>query len=235
MKYLFALIFASAAFGQTYEIGAAIGYGFYQNGTIFSAAGTARSGIRNRFGAAVELGYEFSNYVSADFSYLYHDGHPFLQAPGVKTDIQGQSHALTVEALFHFKPRNRRLRPFIAGGLGSKDYVIAGPEPFPQPIPQIATLTTNDVWKLDSPRRRSAVPAPSACAAAGGVSGLHNDVPEDAASSGSAQYGSGHLPAVHSIIRRQLHVLKGPLDAIRFTQPYVLGFLAYCAGDFYDS
>lgn len=148
MKYYFALIFASAAFGQTYEIGAAIGYGFYQNGTIFSAAGTAEAGIRNRFGAAVELGYEFSNYVSADFSYLYHDGHPFLQAPGVKTDIQGQSHALTVEALFHLKPRNRRLRPFIAGGLGSKDYVIAGPEPFPQPIPQIATLTTNDVWKV---------------------------------------------------------------------------------------
>jgi hypothetical protein len=26
--------------------------------------------------------------------------------------------------------------------------VIAGPEPLPQPAPQIATLTTNDVWKV---------------------------------------------------------------------------------------
>ncbi|HLJ13717.1 MAG TPA: outer membrane beta-barrel protein, partial [Bryobacteraceae bacterium] len=120
----------------------------YRNGTIYSAAESAQAGIRNRFGAGIDLGYEFSNYVSAEFSYLYHDGHPFLQAPGVKADIQGQSHALTLEALFHFKPRNHRLRPFIAGGAGGKDYVIAGPAPFPQPIPQIATLTTNDVWKV---------------------------------------------------------------------------------------
>ena len=82
-----------------------------------------------------------------EFDYLYHDGHPFLRAPGVNTDIQGQSHALTVELLFHFQPRKSRWRPFLAGGVGGKEYVIAGPAPFPQPIPQIASLTTNDVWK----------------------------------------------------------------------------------------
>lgn len=148
MKCLMGVVFALAAFGQTYEIGADIGYGVYQNGTIFSAAGTAEAGIRNRFAAGIDLGYEFSDYVSGDFCYLYHDGHPFLQAPGVNTDIQGQSHALTLDLLFHFKPRHHRLRPFVAGGTGAKEYVIAGPEPFPQPVPQIASLTTNDVWKV---------------------------------------------------------------------------------------
>jgi opacity protein-like surface antigen len=148
MKYLTGIIFAVAAFGQQYEVGANIGYGFYRNGSIYSADGTAQAGIRNRFAAGLTLGEEFSDYVSAEFDYLYHDGHPFLQAPGVKTDIQGQSHTLTLDVLFHFKPRNRRLRPFVAGGGGAKDYVIAGPAPFPQPIPQIASLTTNDVWKV---------------------------------------------------------------------------------------
>jgi opacity protein-like surface antigen len=147
MKYWLGIAFAVALYGQQYQIGADIGYGFYRNGTIYSAAGTAEAGIRNRFAAGIDLGYEFSNYVSGQFCYLYHDGHPFLQAPGVKTDIQGQSDALTVELLFHFKPRRRRLRPFVAGGFGAKEYIIAGPEPFPQPIPQIASLTTNDVWK----------------------------------------------------------------------------------------
>jgi len=33
-------------------------------------------------------------------------------------------------------------------GAGRKDYIVAGPEPFPQPIPQIATLVANDVWKV---------------------------------------------------------------------------------------
>ena len=139
---------ALPAFGQRYEIGANFGYGFYRNGTIWASTGSAQAGIRNRFAAGIDLGYEFSEYVSAQFSYLYHDGHPFLQAPGVRSDIQGQSQALTLEALFHFQRRNRKLRPFVAGGAGAKGYIIAGPEPFPQPIPQIARLTTNDVWKV---------------------------------------------------------------------------------------
>ena len=148
MKYLMGIAFAVTVFGQQYEIGADIGYGFYRNGTIYSPAGSAQAGMRNRFAAGIDLGYQFSNYVSGQFSYLYHDGHPFLQAPGVKSDIQGQSHALTLELLFHFRPRDHRLRPFVAGGAGAKGYVIAGPEPFPPPVPQIAILTTNDVWKV---------------------------------------------------------------------------------------
>ncbi|MGA2599050.1 MAG: outer membrane beta-barrel protein [Bryobacteraceae bacterium] len=148
MKYLIGFAFCAAAFGQQYQVGADIGYGFYRDGSIFSSEGTAQAGIRNRFAAGIDLGYRLSEYVTAQFSYLYHDGHPFLQAPGVKAGIQGQSHALTMELQFHFKPRKSRLRPFLAGGTGAKDYVIAGPAPFPQPIPQIASLTTNDVWKV---------------------------------------------------------------------------------------
>jgi len=148
MKCLVAILFAGAAFGQQYEIGAAIGYGFYRDGSIYSASGTAQAGIRNRFAAGIILGDEFSDYVSAEFNYLYHDGHPFLQAPGVKSDIQGNSDALNCALLFHFKKREHRWRPFVAGGAGAKEYVIAGPAPFPQPIPQIASLTTNDVWKV---------------------------------------------------------------------------------------
>ncbi len=147
MKYAVGVIFAVAAFGQQYQVGADIGYGFYRNGTIFSGVGTAQAGIRNRFAAGITLGEELTDYISGEFRYLYHDGHPFLEAPGVKTDIQGQSHTLTIDYLFHFERRGKRFRPFLAGGAGAKEYVIAGPAPFPQPIPRIAQLTTNDVWK----------------------------------------------------------------------------------------
>lgn len=148
LKYLSLTFLVGRAFAQQYEIGATIGYGIYHDGTIFSSSGSAEAGIRNRFAAGILLADEFSNYVSAEFNYLYHDGHPFLKAPGVNTDIQGNSYALTVGLLFHFKPREHRWRPFLAGGTGAKEYVIAGPAPFPQPIPQIASLTTNDVWKV---------------------------------------------------------------------------------------
>ncbi len=142
------VVLALAAYGQTYEAGADFGYGFYRNGTIYSSNGSIQAGIRNRFAAGVHLGYALTDYISSEFRYLYHDGHPFIEGPGVKTDIQGQSQALTLEFLFHLKSLEHRLRPFIAGGAGAKGYLIAGPEPFPQPIPDIAILTTNDVWKV---------------------------------------------------------------------------------------
>jgi hypothetical protein len=45
MKYLVPLILsATVAFGQQYEVGANIGYGFYRNGTIFSNSGNAQAG-----------------------------------------------------------------------------------------------------------------------------------------------------------------------------------------------
>jgi hypothetical protein len=141
-------LLASAAFGQQYEVGATVGYGFYRDGTIYASSETAKAGIRNRFAAGIILADEFSKYVSAEFNYLYQDGHPFLRAPGVVADIQGQSVALTGGLLFHLKTREHRWRPFLAGGSGAKEYIIAGPAPFPQPIPQIASLTTNDVWKV---------------------------------------------------------------------------------------
>lgn len=147
MKYVWLFLLAAAAHAQQYEFGADVGYGIYRNGSIFSSTETATAGIRNRFAAGLFLGENFTDYISAEFDYLYHDGHPFLQAPGVKSDIQGNSDALTIEMLFHFQKPDRRLRWFVAGGAGGKDYIIAGPAPFPQPIPQVASLTTNDVWK----------------------------------------------------------------------------------------
>jgi len=148
MRYLVLLFFSAAALGQQYEVGAVIGYGIYRDGTIFSDSQTVQAGIRNRFAAGINLGDDFSKYVSAEFQYLYHDGHPFLEGAGVKTDIQGQSDALTANLLFHFKTSEHRWRPFLEGGSGAKEYIIAGPAPFPQPIPQVASLTTNDVWKV---------------------------------------------------------------------------------------
>jgi hypothetical protein len=149
MRYLLLLVLSSAAFAQQhYELGANIGYGIYRNGTIFSNAQSVEAGIRNRFAAGINLTDNFSKYVSAEFQYLYHDGHPFLQGAGVKVDIQGQSDALTLNLLFHFAPPEHRWRPFLEGGCGAKGYIIAGPAPFPQPIPELAILTDNDVWKV---------------------------------------------------------------------------------------
>jgi opacity protein-like surface antigen len=133
---------------QNYELGGTIGYGIYRDGTIFSPDGEIQAGIRNRFAAGAVFGQDLYDYVSGEIRYLYQDGHPFLSGDGVRSDIQGQSHAVTYDLLFHFRDRSHRFRPFLEGGLGVKDYVIAGPAPSPQAFPNIAILTTADQWKF---------------------------------------------------------------------------------------
>lgn len=142
------LLCAGACSAQAYEFGGSIGYGEYRDGSIYGAGVQAKAGILNRFAAGAVFGEDLNDYISGETRYLYQDGHPFLSYSGVRTDIQGQSHAVTYDWLFQFRKRDRRFRPYLAGGLGAKGYVIAGPAPYPQPIPNIATLNTIDQWKF---------------------------------------------------------------------------------------
>lgn len=143
------LLFAGTCLAQTnYEFGGDIGYGIYRGGSVYSPNGTATAGILNRFSAGAVFGDDLYNYVSGELRYLYQDGHPFLRFNGTRTDIQGESQTITYDLLFHFKPRASRWRPFVAAGGGAKDFVVSGPAPFPQPIPNIATLNNTHQWKF---------------------------------------------------------------------------------------
>ena len=141
-------LLALPVFAQQFELGGSIGYGIYRDGTIFGPGTSAQAGIRNRFAAGAVFGENMYNCISGEFRYTYQDGHPFLASGGVKTDIQGQSHAVTYDLLFHLQPRQRRVRFFAAAGAGAKGYVIAGPAPFLQPLAALGTLTTHDEWKF---------------------------------------------------------------------------------------
>jgi opacity protein-like surface antigen len=148
---LFAALLTATAQTSTYsqwELGGDFGYGIYRNGTIFSPAGNATAGIRNRFVAGAYLAEDLYDHFSGELHYLYQDGHPFLSTNSVSKDMQGQSHTITYDALFHFKPRDSKLRPFVAAGAGVKGYTVVGPPPVPQPIPAIATLNRINEWKF---------------------------------------------------------------------------------------
>ena len=148
MKLLAGILCASACFAQQWEIGGSIGYGWYRNGTVFGPGESIQAGIRNRFAAGAVVGEDVYEHISGEVRWMYHDGHPFLAGNGFKLDIQGNSHTFTYDTLFHLYPTKHRLRPYVAVGVGAKDYIIAGPVPNPQPFPGIASLTAQDQWKF---------------------------------------------------------------------------------------
>ena len=109
------LVFAGACLAQsTWEFGGDAGYGFYNGGSVNSPGGSASAGVLNHFSAGAVFGEDLYNYVSGEIRYLYQGGHPYLTDNGARTDLQGQSQAITYDMLFHFKPRESRLRPFVA-------------------------------------------------------------------------------------------------------------------------
>ena len=81
------VICASSCLAQRYELGGAIGYGVYRNGSIYAPDGKAQAGIRNRFAAGAVFSEDLYDHLSGEVRYLFHDGHPFLSSGGVKTAV----------------------------------------------------------------------------------------------------------------------------------------------------
>ena len=145
----FLLTCAFGCDGQSWEIGAAAGYGLYRAASVYAPDGKATAGVSNRFALSGVLGQDRFEYFSGEVRYLYQDGDPFLRASSGKTNIQGQSHAIHYDVLAHFSPRGSRIRPYLAVGLGAKWYVGNGPENPAQPFGEIARLAhTTDLKGL---------------------------------------------------------------------------------------
>ena len=137
-------LWAASCFAQQYELGATIGYGWYRNGTVIAPGGKAAAGFGNRFTAGAILGEDLYEHISGELRYLYQDGDPFLSSGGRKVNIQGQSHAVHYDLLFHVRKREERLRPYGTVGGGIKYFRTTGPAPQPQPFPAIASLVNNN-------------------------------------------------------------------------------------------
>jgi len=131
-----------------WELGGAIGYGLYRNASVYAPAGKVAAGVRNRFAAGLVVTDDLYEYISGEVRYTYQDGDPFVSAGGVKSNVQGQSHAIHYDLLFHLRRQNQRLRPYVAFGVGAKHFVVSGPAPVSQPLGGSALLTTNDETRL---------------------------------------------------------------------------------------
>jgi hypothetical protein len=145
--FLAGLLLAGASLAQNWVIGGGVGYGAYRNGVITAAAGRADAGIRNHALVTGVVTEDLFDHFSGEFRYVYHGGDTFLSSGSTEGAVQAQSHAVLYDVLLHWKPRTARIRPFAAGGVGAKYYDTTGRIPSPQPLPRIASLTSQSQWK----------------------------------------------------------------------------------------
>jgi hypothetical protein len=125
-------------------LGAAGGYGAYRRATATGPRGDAAAGFRNRFAFGFVLGEDLHRYVGGELRYTYQDGDAFLRAEGGRAKLEAHSHTVHYDLLFHFRPRGLRVRPYLAGGGGVRQFVGNGPENPAQPLQRYALLSPVD-------------------------------------------------------------------------------------------
>jgi len=138
------LTFAGLCQAQGWEVGGIAGYGAYStDATIFNSAGeTARAGFHPGLALGAVLSEDPYDYIGGEVRYLFRWGSPELQFQGTRATIGGYSNVVVYDFLVYMKPRQSRIRPYVAAGAGVK--VFTGSNPrfliLTQPLTQFAVL-----------------------------------------------------------------------------------------------
>jgi len=132
-------------------VGGAVGFGIMRDATINNPSGSATAGFDNRFVAGAVIGEDLYPHFSGEFRYMFRDDDLVLKSGGQKVNMDGDSHLLHYDLLFHPTARESRIRPFIAAGGGIRLFRATGHEYANQPFSDFALLTTtNEVKPLIS-------------------------------------------------------------------------------------
>jgi hypothetical protein len=147
----FALLLASGCVAQErqWEVGAAAGFGIMQNATISNPSGSASAGVDNRFAAGVVFGQDLYQHLGGEVRYTFRDDDLVLKSGGSKVNMDGESHLVQYDMLFHATGKSSRIRPYAAAGAGIRWFLGTGHEYLNQPLGNFALLTkTNEVEPL---------------------------------------------------------------------------------------
>jgi hypothetical protein len=136
----FALTVSSACLAQKWEAGGAGGYGWYVNPSIRNSIGSAQAGFPAKGAIGALFGNNMYEYVGGEVRYLFRFGGPELRFGGTQANMTGYTNVITYDLLVHLRPRDAKVRPFVAGGAGIKVYSGTGLVSVGQPLVGFALL-----------------------------------------------------------------------------------------------
>lgn len=142
---LFAMIGAAPA--QQREIGILGGGGFLNGVPLQGAPGSASAGFRSGPAAGILIGQDRYSHWSAEIRYLFEQRNVRITSSGTTAGFSGQAHVLHYDMVFHTRPRNARVRPYVAIGGGIKLFRGTGAETAYRPLMEYAYLTRTQELK----------------------------------------------------------------------------------------
>ena len=134
-------LMASGASAEEWYVGGIGGYGFAPDLTVKSPAGSASTGVNSGGAFGALFGNDTYHYWGGEVRYIYRISDLKLSSGGTSTSFAGHTSLIHADFLGHFRPRDARVRPFIAFGAGIKVLQGTGNESAVQPLGTIAALT----------------------------------------------------------------------------------------------
>lgn len=140
------LLAAPASLAQNWEVGGMAGGGFATGVTASNPIGNATAGLADGPAAAALLGQTLSSRVSGEIRYAIDFSDLRLSSTQQSATFKGRTHSIHYDILFNLRTREARVRPFVLGGGGMRDFRGVGAESPYQPLSSIALLTKTSQW-----------------------------------------------------------------------------------------
>lgn len=139
---------APAVWAQKWEVGVAGGGSFYTSQTFTNPLGNGEGKLTDGFIVSAWLGNNTGRMLGGELRYDYEQSDLQLTSNGSKVTFGGaHTNAVHYDFLLNFAPHESRVSPFVAGGVGIKDYTGSGKEQVFQPLSNIALLTKTSQFK----------------------------------------------------------------------------------------
>ena len=135
------LALVPAALAQRWEVGGAIGGGFYTSQDVSAPGGSASAKIQSNISGSVWVGNNGRGRWGGEIRFDVQKGDFLLNQGGTQASFGANSYAAHYDVLWHFTDTEARVRPFVGAGAGIKVYRGTGTEQAYQPLYNFALLT----------------------------------------------------------------------------------------------
>jgi hypothetical protein len=135
------LPFSCLVSAQSWEVGAAGGYGVYRKVSVTSGSASGTTGFDSGIAAGAVFGNQMNRFASGEVRYTFRKDDLKVTSGSTKATAGAQSHAIHYDVLVHATKKESMVRPFLAAGAGVKIYRGTGAEPPFQPLSNLVVLT----------------------------------------------------------------------------------------------
>ena len=135
-----------AAYGQKWEVGAGGGASFYNSKTITGGPTDVAAKFKPGYGFTGYFG-QIGNKVGGEVRYTFLSNDMELSNGGNSFTMGGRSQSIQYNFIYYFSDKESKLRPYVSGGGGMKQYTGKGTNSAFQPFMASAVLTNTSEWK----------------------------------------------------------------------------------------